>query len=118
MIDMKTEYTTRSGQEVHLSEIFEGRVYGRIKNNTEWIAHSWLVEDRINAQVQLWQDLIPKPETVSGWVNIYKARISETECIGSEVHETKDSALAAGHHLYKIACLPIKFTVGEGLDNV
>jgi hypothetical protein len=54
--------------------------------------------------------IIEKPEVIEGWVNCFSGGIYAT------IYETKKRALENGVSDCT-ACIPIKFTVGEGLDN-
>lgn len=120
-IEMNKEYQTRDGREVRIYAVDVGdsnATHGAIKNNTEqdlWDLCTWTKNGfYYYPEEESAVDLIEKPEVIEGWVNVYSS--TESLSMGCIIHKTKEDA---GQHTgrSKVACIPIKFLKGEGLDN-
>jgi hypothetical protein len=116
-ISMDKQYTTRMGDHlVIISEIFEGRAYGRLNTGSKWEAYSWPSELKSGSDVYTYLDLIEKPEVIEGWVNLYPIDNGKYYTTSNSFFADKNTANKSGTSA-RVACIPIKFTIGEGLDN-
>lgn len=100
MIDPKKKYRTKTGREVHIYEVFDGKAYGRARHldGSGWFCESWNADTDYLIEV--------KPER---WVNLYRKSApgpDDPEIIGY-VYETKEKAdYMAG--CSRIACVKVE----------
>lgn len=88
---------TRDGREVRIYATDHwGRncIVGAIRNANGWYAAQWDVEGRFIGAVSANEnDLIPKPQRVTGWVNVYEFDIGTR--LGQVVFNSKEDALGS-----------------------
>lgn len=120
-IEMGKTYKTRGGKPVRIYAVDAGSnypVHGACEIRAGvWIPEMWNENGRYSGNhTKDSRDLIEVKPEITGWLNIYdKTTLVNTE-LSSIVHMTKEEAnrRAIGR---RIACIPITFTEGEGLEE-
>ncbi len=112
MISLDKEYETRDGRPVKLFMVDGGGNYpvlGAIFSRNEWTAQHWTAEGQFSkSESRSDLDLVEKPKTIKGWINMYKNR-------ASIVYSSKELA-DEGSCSDRIACIQVGFKEGDGLD--
>lgn len=105
------EYETECGNPVWIYNTDTGddnRIHGAYWNAvlSRWMPTSWFSDGQCTSN---WSrhNLRDKPRKIKGWVNVYRNRCYE--------YPTKELA-DADASLKRIACVPIEYTEGEGLE--
>lgn len=113
-VSMDKKYRTRDGREVRIYAVDGGGdqpVHGAARDESGWVPETWsaggsFCED--SSYEAPWDLIEVKPER-GGWINIYPLTV------GSTIHPTKEAA--DKHNIGRIACIHVKFTEGEGLNQ-
>lgn len=121
MIDINKKYRTRDGRKVRIYAVDGGwlnyAIHGAVSSSQGWEPEWWLDDGRkskLGGTDPL--DLIEVKPEVKGWINIYRAGKFLPENV-SNVHPTKEIADQSAASEGRIACIPVTFTEGEGLET-
>lgn len=94
-VSLDRNYQTKGGREVVLNEIFEGSVFGRVKQDDgKWYPRIWNIYGKVSEKYTLLGDLVEVPQVVEFWVNIYKDGAGG-DLFTLETHKSRGDAIKA-----------------------
>jgi len=108
MIDLEKKYTNKRNDEIKLSHIDRGIVYGWVNLGIDWYSRQWDEETgKVLLNAPDVNDLIEAKPRIKKtvWLNVYED--------GTSIHSTKDFA---DMHNYsgRLACVKVEIDCEEG----